>query len=82
MHFKQDLRGVYDVKNHPKYLNGEETEEELYIKFLKKFETNGLSGKNEKETVGDGKVNCIDIEDILINYPPETGFTVSISGYK
>ena len=35
----QDLRGVYDVKNHPKYLNGEATEEDLYIKFLQKFET-------------------------------------------
>ena len=52
----EDLRGVYDVKNHPKYLNGEATEEELYIKFLANFETNGLSGKNE-EGVGDGQVN-------------------------
>ena len=58
----QDLRGVYDVKNHPKYLNGEATEEDLYIKFLQKFETNGLNGKNEKDTVGDGKVvlDCVD----------------------
>ena len=30
----EDLRGVYDVRNHPKYMNGEATEEELYIKFL------------------------------------------------
>ena len=51
-----DLRGVYDVKNHPKYMNGEATEEELYIKFLANFETNGLSGKNEDASVGDGQV--------------------------
>ena len=55
-HIAQDLRGVYDVKNHPKYLNGEATEEDLYTKFLQNFETNGLSGKNEKDSVGDGKV--------------------------
>ena len=50
------------MKNHPKYLNGEATEEDLYIKFLQKFETNGLNGKNEKDTVGDGKVvlDCVD----------------------
>ena len=53
------MRGVYDVKNHPKYLNGEATEEDLYIKFLQKFETNGLNGKNEKDSVGDGKVLTI-----------------------
>ena len=51
----EDLRGVYDVRNHPKYLNGEATEEELYVKFLANFETNGLSGKNEAN-VGDGQV--------------------------
>ena len=33
------------IKNHPKYLNGEATEEDLYLKFLANFETNGLSGK-------------------------------------
>ena len=52
----EDLRGVYDVRNHPKYMNGEATEEELYIKFLANFETNGLSGKNEDASVGDGQV--------------------------
>ena len=53
------------MKNHPKYLNGEATEEDLYIKFLQKFETNGLNGKNEKDTVGDGKVvlDCVDQVD-------------------
>jgi hypothetical protein len=32
------------LQNHPKYLNGELTEEELYMKFLEKFETNKLCG--------------------------------------
>ena len=54
--FVKDLRGVYDVKNHPKYLNGEATEEQLYKKFLQNFETNGLKGKNTPDSVGDGKV--------------------------
>ena len=31
-------------QNHPKYLNGEATEEELYNKFLANFETNKLVG--------------------------------------
>lgn len=35
-------------QNHPKYLNGEATEEELYRKFLGNFETNGLTGKKVK----------------------------------
>ena len=33
-------------QNHPKYLNGELTEEELYNKFLANFETNKLVGDN------------------------------------
>ena len=64
----EDLRGVYDVRNHPKYLNGEATEEELYIKFLANFETNGLSGKTE-EGVGDGQVNNLGnapLDDLMI----------------
>ena len=60
----EDLRGVYDVKNHPKYLNGEATEEELYIKFLSNFETNGLNGKNEDASVGDGQVDNLYIVDL------------------
>ena len=60
----EDLRGVYDVKNHPKYLNGEATEEELYIKFLSNFETNGLNGKNEDASVGDGQVDNRHVVDL------------------
>ena len=33
-------------QNHPKYLNGEMTEEDLYNKFLANFETNKLVGDN------------------------------------
>jgi Ca2+-binding EF-hand superfamily protein len=36
-------------QNHPKYLNGEATEEDLYLKFLGNFETNGLTGKKVLE---------------------------------
>ncbi|KAJ8026389.1 Calcyphosin-like protein [Holothuria leucospilota] len=34
----EDLKGVYNVKNHPKYLNGEMTEEQVFTKFLESFE--------------------------------------------
>ncbi|KAA3682084.1 uncharacterized protein DEA37_0004230 [Paragonimus westermani] len=38
--FKQvdDLRGVYNCKKHPKYLNGEKTEDEIFIEFLRTFQ--------------------------------------------
>ena len=36
----------FNNQNHPKYLNGELTEEELYNKFLANFETNKLVGDN------------------------------------
>ena len=69
------------MKNHPKYLNGEATEEDLYIKFLQKFETNGLNGKNEKDTVGDGKVvlDCVDHLNYFFTkskFILQTGFTI------
>ncbi len=31
------------MQRHPKYLNGDCTEEELYLKFLNNFETDGVS---------------------------------------
>ena len=34
-----DLRGVYDVKHHPKYRNGEWTEEQCFRTFLDSFDT-------------------------------------------
>ncbi|CAL8081582.1 unnamed protein product [Calicophoron daubneyi] len=33
-----DLKGVYNVKNHPKYLNGEMTEDQILLEFLKIFQ--------------------------------------------
>ena len=76
------------MKNHPKYLNGEATEEDLYIKFLQKFETNGLNGKNEKDSVGDGKVlYCVDhLNFVLQNQNSflklDSQFAVQSSAYK
>ncbi|CUT99606.1 calcyphosin protein [Echinococcus multilocularis] len=34
----EDLRGVYNCKFHPKYRNGEWTEEQVFEEFLRKFE--------------------------------------------
>lgn len=34
----EDLKGSYDVKHHPKYKNGEWTEERVLQEFLKTFE--------------------------------------------
>ncbi|CAF1056410.1 unnamed protein product [Brachionus calyciflorus] len=36
-----DLKGVYNVKQHPKYLNGEWSEEQILRKFLDTFDTRG-----------------------------------------
>ncbi|KAH8863128.1 Calcyphosin-like protein isoform 1 [Schistosoma japonicum] len=34
----EDLKGVYNVKHHPKYINGEKTEDEILVEFLKTFQ--------------------------------------------
>ncbi|XP_023226776.1 calcyphosin-like protein [Centruroides sculpturatus] len=38
----EDLQGVYNVKNHPQYLNGQITEKDLLRKFLANFEEGGV----------------------------------------
>jgi len=46
-----DMKGVYNVKNHPKYQSGEATEEQLFKQFLEVFEmkdhVDGLVTKEE-----------------------------------
>ncbi|XP_060792078.1 calcyphosine-like b [Neoarius graeffei] len=46
----EDLRGVYNVKHHPKYQNGEWTEEQIFRKFLDSFDSpDDKDGKVTKE---------------------------------
>lgn len=40
-----DLKGVYSVKHHPKYTNGEKNEDQLLGEFLAKFDTEVKDGK-------------------------------------
>ncbi|KAL5965685.1 Calcyphosin-like protein [Taenia solium] len=45
----EDLRGVYNCKFHPKYKNGEWTEEQVFEEFLRKFEApSEIDGKVTK----------------------------------
>ncbi|XP_056587781.1 calcyphosine-like b isoform X2 [Triplophysa dalaica] len=46
----EDLRGVYTAKYHPKYQNGEWTEEQVFRKFLDSFDSpNDKDGKVTKD---------------------------------
>ncbi|ESO96368.1 hypothetical protein LOTGIDRAFT_202134 [Lottia gigantea] len=44
-----DLKGVYSVKKHPKYLNGEWSEDQCLGEFLKTFDTQDKDGKITKD---------------------------------
>lgn len=45
----EDLKGVYNVKKHPKYLNGEWTEDQCLRQFLDSFDSNDKDGKVDKD---------------------------------
>ena len=40
----EDLKGVYSAKKHPKYLNGEWTEEDVFRQFLDTFDSGDKDG--------------------------------------
>ena len=41
----EDLRGVYSVREHPKYRSGEMTEDEILRKFMANFEKGCVDGQ-------------------------------------
>lgn len=46
-----DLRGVYNVRHHPKFQNGEWTEDQIFRKFLDSFDSpNDKDGKVTRTT--------------------------------
>lgn len=50
----EDLRNVYNVKNNPRYLSGEDTEEQILTKFIANFEKFGsVDGKVTKDEFDD-----------------------------
>ena len=47
----EDIKGKYSVKSHPKFLNGEMTEEQILKRFLNNFEPNGIKDAQVNEYV-------------------------------
>lgn len=46
----EDLKGVYNVRKHKKYMNGEWTEEQVLRQFLDSFDSQDKDGKVRKLT--------------------------------
>ncbi|XP_033737556.1 calcyphosin-like protein isoform X2 [Pecten maximus] len=64
----EDLKGVYNCTKHPKYLNGEKTEDQLLGEYLKTFDT-----PNE----ADGKIT----EDEFVNYYAGVSASIDTDAY-
>lgn len=58
----EDLKGVYNVKCHPRYISGEESEESILNKFLLNFQRGGED---------DDVVSAIDHFLLLIELLPQ-----------
>jgi len=67
-----DLKGVFNVKQNPRYQNGEASEEEILSKFLNNFETTGIKDGMSEHGYNDGKVTKQEFMDYY------SGISVSI----